>query len=621
MIFMAIVLVMMAVSAVALAIVTGRRTEDTIPVVFTGTIVFLYGFYCVDLLLVGRILVYVAYGILVGIAIFFICRKKYQGKITYLIVTPGMVFFAVLTVFFFLWLSRMQPSVWDELRLWAAGPKAIHFAESLQVGDGSLLYGTMQSYPPGMSLFVYFLTALTASYPDAAPFVAMPVLATALVLPAFSGMSFRKWRWFIPALVVFLLFPALLSINGDRASGDWAYYYLSLYIDGFLGIVLGSAFYLCLQKPFTDIFQTVRFALLLFFLPALKNTGAMYAGVLFAAALVLYLLDRTYSGGGFLRALICLMAAGLSYGSWQLIIHTKGTGEFIDFHAFSLTAEKIANVVKGITGWGFLPFLWIALFFLIADIVITWVMKDIPKKQAVVVMIAFLLVCVLFFVGYASHYGLMLSSIHRYTQTFTFAMFVYLFMRLIRYLSEKALKEKSRQLLRTRTYLVFLGELVILAAAILLLMGFRNLKYDNPYFPDAQGTVSEWSKQLSGYTEKEPAKCYLALGGDIRKQSQKHETYALAAIGTSLNIQNIWCDKLYDESKTGVLTDVSEETREWASSLSEGQYEYVLVLEPDDEIQGAMALLAPGLKVSDRMLLAVIPADGEYPVSLKLISD
>ena len=73
---MAIVLVMMAVSAVALAIVTGRKTEDTLPVIFTGTVVFLYGFYCVDLLLVGRILVYIAYGILVGIAVFFICKKK-----------------------------------------------------------------------------------------------------------------------------------------------------------------------------------------------------------------------------------------------------------------------------------------------------------------------------------------------------------------------------------------------------------------------------------------------------------------------------------------------------------------------------------------------------------------
>ena len=621
MIFMAIVLVMMAVSAVALAIVTGRKTEDTLPVIFTGTVVLLYGFYCVDLLLVGRILVYIAYGILVGIAVFFICKKKYQGKITSLIVTPGMVFFVALTVFFFLWLSRMQPSVWDELRLWAASPKALHYATSLQVGEGSLLYGTMQSYPPGMSLFIYFLTALTASYPDAAPFVAMPVFAAVLVLPAFSGMTFRKWRWIIPSVVLFLLFPALLTINGNHASGDWAYYYLSLYIDAFLGIVMGSAFFLCLRRPFSDIFQTVRFALLLFFLPALKNTGAMYAGVLVVAAFVIYLLEKKISVGAIIRALICLLSIGVSYGSWQLIIHTRGTGEFIDFHAFSLTAEKIANVVKGITGWGILPFLWIALFFLIADIVITWVLKDIPKKQAVILMLSFLVVCVLFFIGYTSHYGLMLSSIHRYTQTFTFAMFVYLFMRFVRYISAKTQKEKSKQLLKVGTYLAFLGELVVLAAAILVLLGYQKLQYDNPSFAEAEAVVSEWSGQISGYTEKEPAKCYLALGGDIRKQSQKHETIALSAIGTSVNIQNIWCDKLYDESKTGVLTDISEETGEWALSLSEGQYAYVLVLDPDDEIREAISMIAPDITVSDGMILSVIPAEGKYPVSFQLISD
>ena len=618
---MAIVLVMMAVSAVALAIVTGRKTEDTLPVIFTGTVVLLYGFYCVDLLLVGRILVYIAYGILVGIAVFFICKKKYQGKITSLIVTPGMVFFVALTVVFFFWLSRMRPSVWDELRLWAASPKALHYATSLQVGEGSLLYGTMQSYPPGMSLFIYFLTALTASYPDAAPFVAMPVFAAVLVLPAFSGMTFRKWRWIIPSVVLFLLFPALLTINGNHASGDWAYYYLSLYIDAFLGIVMGSAFFLCLRRPFSDIFQTVRFALLLFFLPALKNTGAMYAGVLVVAAFVIYLLEKKISVGAIIRALICLLSIGVSYGSWQLIIHTRGTGEFIDFHAFSMTAEKITNVLKGITGWGILPFLWIALFFLIADIVITWVLKDIPKKQAVILMLSFLVVCVMFFIGYTSHYGLMLSSIHRYTQTFTFAMFVYLFMRFVRYISAKTQKEKSKQLLKVGTYLAFLGELVVLAAAILVLLGYQELQYDNPSFAEAEAVVSEWSGQIPGYMEKEPAKCYLAMGGDIRKQSQKHETIALSAIGTSVNIQNIWCDKLYDESKTGVLTDISEETGEWALSLSEGQYAYVLVLHPDDEIREAISMIAPDIIVSDGMILSVIPAEGKYPVSFQLISD
>ena len=618
---MAIVLVMMAVSAVALAIVTGRKTEDTLPVIFTGTIVFLYGFYCVDLLLVGRILVYVIYGILVGSAVFFICIRKYQGKIRSLVVTPGMVFFVALTLFYFLWLSRMQPSVWDELRLWAASPKALHFAESLQVGEGSLLYGTMQSYPPGMSLLIYFLTALTSSYPDAAPFVTMPVFAAVLVLPAFSGVAFRKWRWIVPAMVVFLLIPAVLTINGNRASGDWAYYYLSLFIDAFLGIVMGSAFFLCLKRPFSGIFETVRFALVMFFLPALKNIGALYAGVLVVVAFVLYLMEKKISAGGIIRAVICLAAAGVSYGSWQLIIHTRGTGEFIEFHAFSLTADKIANVAKGITRWGILPFLWIALLFLILDIVITWRLKDIPKKQAILLMISFLVVCVLFFIGYTSHYGLMLSSIHRYTQTFTFAMFVYLFMRIVCFIASKEDKEEGKRLLGVGTYLAFLGELVLLAAAILLLMGFAKLKYENPSFMEADATVSEWSEQLSGHTGKEPAKCYLALGGDIRKQSQKHETYALAAIGSSVNIRNIWCDKLYDESKTGTLTDISEMTSEWASSLSEGQYTYVLILEPDEEIREAVSLIAPGLTITDHMILSVVPSEGNYPVSLQPISE
>ena len=121
---------------------------------------------------------------------------------------------------------------------------------------------------------------------------------------------------------------------------------------------------------------------------------------------------------------------------------------------------------------------------------------------------------------------------------------------------------------------------------------------------------------------REPAKCYLALGGDIRKMSQKHETYALAAIGSSVNIQNIWCDKLYNEAEDGVVTDPGEMTSIWAGNLREEGYAYVLMADPDEEIREAVSRIAPELgTIKNGMTLKVVPDDGPYGLSFVLLKN
>ncbi|MDO4734186.1 MAG: hypothetical protein Q4A51_02890, partial [Lachnospiraceae bacterium] len=111
-------------------------------------------------------------------------------------------------------------------------------------------------------------------------------------------------------------------------------------------------------------------------------------------------------------------------------------------------------------------------------------------------------------------------------------------------------------------------------------------------------------------------------GGDTRKESQKHETYALAAIGTSLNIQNIWCDKLFNEAEDGVVTDQKEMTEIWAEELLEKGYEYVLAAQADEDILYAVSRISPEIAKQlqgDSFLLQVLPADNSYKISFKFI--
>ncbi len=602
-------------TAAAIGILTDRRTEECIPFVFLGTCFCLYIFYCFNFLTLGRIIVYFFMAVSVGMAVIKLFKNKNAPEGRKNIFTPAVAVFLLLTFFFFIYSLNLKPAVWDELRLWSAMPKALHFSPFLQVGEGSLLYSTMQSYPPGMALFTYFLTAFQETYDELSPFFAVSVLGLALFLPAFKNINWKKWVVVLPAVTLFLLIPVLLSINGSEAGGDWAYYYLSLFIDPTLGLLLGYGVYLAVQCPFENWFTSVNFALCVFMLPALKNTGAMYGAIVVLIAIVISFLEKNKKKSGILKVIPSILAFPVSYFSWQWIIRTKGNGEFIDFNLSGITIKKISNVFSGITTWGKIPFLWIALFFLIVGLWMTFFRKDISKKKAITAGVGFLMASLLFFYGYTSHYGIMMSSIHRYTQTLTFAMFLYLLMRILAYAGEHIeVKRKSTKIF------VLIAEILLCTAAIWGMTGYKTNQYPNPEYHKIKAQVDKFQRILE--TDKEmdhPAKCYLIIGGEIWKQSQRHETYYQNAVGTGIDIKNIWCDKLYNEADWGEVTDLDKMTDIWAENLSNQHYEYVLVADPDEEIKSAVHKISPSVSVEGNLILKVEEGTGKYPVSFQIV--
>ncbi|MBR2842128.1 MAG: hypothetical protein IKF06_02495 [Lachnospiraceae bacterium] len=604
----------------ALGILTNRRTEECVPVVITGTIVFLYLFYCVNLLLIGRIVLYAGIAVLFAAGLFKLIKKK-EGKAFWKsFFSPGIVLFLIFSVLMVIFCENRMPSVWDELRLWAAMPKALHFSQSLQVGDGSLLYSTMQSYPPGMALLVYFFTSFSGGFSYGSIFAVYFIFVCTLVLPAMKEHSWKQWFIFPAVFFLLILMPILLTVSGAEASGDWNFFFTCLYIDPILGCLMGHAFYQAVKRPSQDWFSTLAFTLVLFVLPAMKNIGALYAGVAFLTAFVVALMEKEKKGRNILFAIIPVAGAAVSYLSWQWIIRARGTGEFIDMQLSSFTGEKLLNVLKGMTTWGKIPFLYYALFFILVGVVLTFVVKDLPKRTALIGTGGFVLSFLIFFYGYVSHYGWMLSSIHRYTSTFTFAFFIYLLMRAvsgIRFSGGVSFVKSIR-----KAYLLLLLGLLLMACGIFLLFRAKHWQLDNKAWRDAERIIAEadayvGSADSSGDHPEQPAKCYLALGGDIRRQSQRHETYALCAVGSKVNIRNIWCDKLFNEAEDGVVTDWEEMAEIWASHLLRDGYEYVIFAEPDEEIRVVTAMIAPQLgEVKDGMVVKVVPTDSSYGITL-----
>ena len=644
-------LVLLLLSGAALAILTDRRIEECVPVVFTGTIVFLYLFYCVNLLVVGRFALYAGIVVLLVFGVLRLSRTRSRKMLWRGFFSPGIILFLVLSVLFVIFSANLMPSVWDELRLWAAMPKALHYSQSLQVGEGALLYSTMQSYPPGMALLVYFFTSFAGEFSYGSIFAVYFIFMTMLVLPAMKKLTWKQWYVFPPVFFLLILMPILLTVSGGQASGDWNFFFTCLFIDPILGCLMGHAFYQAVHRPSRDWFSTMAFTLALFVLPSMKNIGALYACIAFLVAVVCALLGRKGAvdpakemegevaeqpvkpGRKILLMILPLVGIAVSYLSWQAIIRIKGTGEFIDMQLSSFTGEKFLNVAKGMTTWGKIPFLYYVLFFIAVGIVLTFVVKDLPKKTAFTGTLGFLVAFLIFFYGYTSHYGWMLSSIHRYTSTFTFAFFLYLLMRFLSALPRLCDRTSGRlfgevSFVRNvkKAYLLLLAGLLLIVGGGFLLFQAKRWQLENPTWEDAERIVAEADAYIrmhasdgadsapvddSRQISDDPAKCYLALGGDIRRQSQRHETYALCAIGTSVNIQNIWCDKLYNEAEDGVITDVEEMASIWASHLFEDGYDFVIFAEPDEEIRDAVHRIAPELgEVKDGMVVKVIPGEG-----------
>ena len=628
-------LLLLLLTAWAAGRVFNRRMEECVPIVFMGTIVFLYIFYCLNLLSPGR---YVLYGcMLVLVILAFVYKKpvrqtedRFSLRLFRQVITPGIVVFLCLSVLLLIFSVSLKPSVWDELRLWAAMPKALHESGGLQVGENSLLYFTMQSYPPGIALFIYFLSAFSGEFWYGGCFAAYWIFSAALLLPVLG--RFRWKQWYVMPLVffVFLLVPVVLTLNGDDASGDWYYAYVTLFIEPVLGCLLGAAFYQAAKGPFRSAFSLTGFALTLFVLPTLKNMGAIYACIVFAAAVVIWFLQKkkTSAGGFKLQGkelaylVIPILSAAASYFSWQLIIRTRGTGEFIDLNLSSFTGEKFINVLKGMTSWGTIPFVYYILVLFIFGLLLTFVLKDQEWRISLVCFLGFLAAFLIFFYGYVSHYGTMLSSIHRYTSVFTFACYYYLLMRALSAIDLK------------RSIAVGIAipvSVILMLAAGYFLFQEQNRQLGNDSWKEANLLVADAEKELKD--AESPGRTYLALGGDIRKQSQRHETYAIAAIGSPVNIRNIWCDKLYNEAESGVITDREEMTRIWADHLFQQEYEYVILADPDEDILYAVQAILKAQdspEYSDIMsdissgsreftFLKVIPDNNPYGISFALV--
>lgn len=248
-----------------------RRTEEVLAPACMATMVVLYLFYVVNQLLIGF---YVSIGLLLACwaAGLWLHLRRFSKEKWFCFVSPGSVVFLVSLIIIWLITRQSQPRQWDELRLWAAVPRALYFSDELQLGPDCLTYPMMQSYYPGIALFQYFFQKLGPAFNENGLFYAYAFLGLTLMIPCCQALDWKKGLWILPLSFLLVMLPRTFYSGADDVYG----YYHCIFIDPLLGMTFAYNLYaLWKLRSHQRPFEWAAYILSLCMLVLLKDSGLL----------------------------------------------------------------------------------------------------------------------------------------------------------------------------------------------------------------------------------------------------------------------------------------------------------------------------------------------------------
>lgn len=306
-----IAVILLTVTALSLSVSFRKSFTDILAPVVFGVIILLYGFYIANHLFLGRSIVI----LLMLLTIFYtwIRNRSALSEMKALISSRYFALYILGIFIFFLFSWNKFVSHYDSLRLWGAYPKALHTTGSLQLGEGSLLYPVMQSYPPGMPLLCYFFSSFSPVFSENSLFFTYNFFGFSLMLPFLSRAEEQGKRASLLIFLAILFVPYLISGMND----DGGYYYSSLFIDIPLGICCGYFFSRAFHPR--NKLDMVCAALSCGILVLLKDSGAFLALCGIIGSLICnFVKAEKQSRKALFIFLVCeALLLLLTYGTWK----------------------------------------------------------------------------------------------------------------------------------------------------------------------------------------------------------------------------------------------------------------------------------------------------------------
>lgn len=604
-------------ASVFLAAARQERTENIIPCVFLSVIAVLYPFYCLDLLRMGRMVVYLLIGAaVIGSAARIARQRRPLMDALRAAVTPAVALFAALSLFVCIYTWDNLVGLWDELRLWGAVPKAIYMTEQLQVGKEAFVFRIMQSYPPGMPLLVYFMTALSPSFREGHIFATYGILFFALILPAFQNLKWKHKPLFFTILVFTAFLPCVLTSHG----GDFGWFYESLFIDPILGALAGYAFFLAASEPFASRFSAFRFSAALLALTIIKDSGAMFALVAGACAIVL-LRTEDREARAWKKYVLGLAHAAIpvaiGYFLWKHVLAQHGVSTNLDNFLNRLPPlSSLVALAKQLRSQPMIVFdeelfltnLTLTYFpcFLILAALTVWFVRKTDRKTKLTVGIGWLAVLFatgLFFLGYIISYHNATSSFQRYSGSTLVCMAVFTLLQggqVSFGISESA--DMSR-IFRKRSARAWLLAGLTLYASVSLIL-WRGKKWNMDYaLEHSDPAVRIILDKVEGNPE-DPENVYLLISDIPVSYSLAHHRAYFELLGSQVCVRNFWNDTNIVGGTSNPETWTQEEIEaiadKWLEKLRANDYDYVYIVTLNDFTRSALECVGlPDAEVQD----------------------
>lgn len=586
-------LIMILAAGIFLAAARREKAEYTIPFVLLSVVAVLFPFYCLNLLRAGRIAACLLIGgTVVGSGWYIISRKRRLMTELRSVLTPAVLLYCVLSGFacFYTWNNLV--GLWDELRLWAAVPKAMYATEQLQVGADALVFRIMQPYPPGMPLLVYFMTSLTPVFRQGSIFAVYGILFYTLLLPAFQNLKWKQW----PLLPLLFLLTALIPCVLTSHGGDFGWFYASLFIDPILGAAAGYAFFLAWSKPFSSRFSALHFGVTLLVLTILKDSGAMFALIAAACAVAVHLAEERKWKYVPLRGILAAAPVAFGYFLWKWVLTLNGVSTNLDNYMRRLPPlSSLGALWRQLTTQ---PMIMLEGPFFRSNLTLTYFpcllilmgislygLRRSEKKRGkatVITWLAMLGAVGIFFLGYIISYHNAEPSFQRYTGSTLICMAVFVLLQSLPMVFRELFREK-----KSRSRAAAAGILAVLALCSgLVLVRWKEKKWDIEY---AQKHAVPAVSRILDAAEERPGEIqnvYLLISENPSSFSMAHHRTYFELLGSPVCVRNYWTETNVVGGNNTPETWTGEEMEKiadnWQNHLRKGEYDYIYLMTLND---------------------------------------
>lgn len=247
----------------------GKRFEECMPVQLLGIVILLYLFGLGGFVKSGVYFILIASALLLIGSTVRCIKNSERRTILHCFFTPGFFIFTLLYVSLIYFNLGRVSYYTDEFSHWIDSIKVMSIYDEFIIVSNS--DSAFKSYPPGITLFQYFLQKIyelegNQDFSEWRCYVAYQLFGISMFLPCFKRVKEFNIVQILLYVTAYIVLPLLF----------FQYYYSFVFADPLIGLLAGSAFYLLLFEE-KDEFTFVHICMLSVVLVLLKDIGILFA--------------------------------------------------------------------------------------------------------------------------------------------------------------------------------------------------------------------------------------------------------------------------------------------------------------------------------------------------------